>query len=476
MRETKFDMISAAKEDDLDAIKQWAINIDEQCYDIKSSIYGALKVAARKGNTEMIEFLLSINSSKKNLLAILFRAARGGYIETVKLAIRYGVNITAYSDIALRHAVKRNNLEIVRILLDNGANLDSIDNYTIYLNLRYKSLDMMNFLFFHKYSIKDMFEENIHHPIIACVKNNYVEGIKWLIERGVDVNVMDDIGIRLSAEYGYEEIFRILLEYGGDPSSRNNYCLKYSCSMGHENIVRLLIEAGVNINDRNSCALTYCASRGHLNIIKMLMEQNINVRHNNLALQAGATNGHIDVVQYLLRNGANVNGNKGGALVGSSMRGFDTIVKMLLDCGANVGIGSALCFSAREGHIKVVELLIQQSVRHATLNSAFLRSVENGHLAIVTMLLENGANVAYARNGAIKKSITNNRADILLVLVQYGGDIGVVSERSMISIVKHEHDEIIKLLIALDISMDRVKLSNVAQRYGCNSIWKLLNE
>ena len=123
----------------------------------------------------------------------------------------------------------------------------------------------------------------------------------------------------------------------------------------------------------------------------------INVAEGNhgSALQAAAREGHERVVQLLLDSGAEVNGASGEhctALRGASEGGHIAVVQLLLDRGADVNAGS-------EGY-----------------EAALYAASEGNHAAIVQLLLERGADV-----NASKK-----RSDTALQAASYGGDETIV--------------------------------------------------
>jgi ankyrin repeat protein len=118
-------------------------------------------------------------------------------------------------------------------------------------------------------------------------------------------------------------------------------------------------------------------------------------------------------VQQALRNGANVNGSTmsrygSTPLMKACHEGYDDIVRILLDEGANAwsksGLGNSALFDAIEkGHLSIVEMLLNHDNglleiadsygRTSLLTAIFKRQVEIAHL-----LLDRGAN-AFATDG-----------------------------------------------------------------------------
>ena len=86
------------------------------------------------------------------------------------------------------------------------------------------------------------------------------------------------------------------------------------------------------------------------------------------ALQAASYGGYERLVQILLDRGADVNaqgGDYGNALHAASINGHEKVVQMLLDQGADVNgqggrYGNALQAASVNGHEKVVQMLLDQ--------------------------------------------------------------------------------------------------------------------
>ncbi|KAJ7723735.1 ankyrin repeat protein, partial [Mycena maculata] len=84
-----------------------------------------------------------------------------------------------------------------------------------------------------------------------CSEEGYLEGVRWLLQKGVDVNIQDAGGSTLYAAsiHGHTEIVRLLLESGAEVDSKGTEAgedgemqtaLQAACTEGHTDIVRLL--------------------------------------------------------------------------------------------------------------------------------------------------------------------------------------------------------------------------------------------
>ena len=74
-----------------------------------------------------------------------------------------------------------------------------------------------------------------------------VEIMKYLIENGADVHARDDYAIRYSAKNGHIEVVKYLIDNGADIHACNDFALRYSAANGHLEVVKYLIENGADV-------------------------------------------------------------------------------------------------------------------------------------------------------------------------------------------------------------------------------------
>lgn len=75
----------------------------------------------------------------------------------------------------------------------------------------------------------------------AVHKEENIDIVKLLLEYGANVNINDDYPLRYAAENGYLEMVKVLLEYGANPNAYENYAIKLSKENGHSEIYKLLL-------------------------------------------------------------------------------------------------------------------------------------------------------------------------------------------------------------------------------------------
>lgn len=180
-----------------------------------------------------------------------FIVVKKGDIETVKIFIKNKFNINVkdngdkYRKTALMYAVKIKNIEMVKLLIESGANLD-VQN-------KYRMTALM-----YAVSCKNRF-------YIDCAN---MEIIRLLIESGANLDVRDKYGmtaLMYAVSYKIEienilyiganiEIIRLLIESGANLNIRDKNrktALVYSLDNEIEiEITKLLIQHGADINIR----------------------------------------------------------------------------------------------------------------------------------------------------------------------------------------------------------------------------------
>ena len=69
--------------------------------------------------------------------------------------------------------------------------------------------------------------------------------------------------------------------------------------------IKYLVSLGADLNERNGFSIVWASKNGELAIVKYLVKQGIDIRsENNSAIKAAKKNGHEDVVEYLISQGA----------------------------------------------------------------------------------------------------------------------------------------------------------------------------
>ncbi|KAJ5654822.1 hypothetical protein N7490_001825 [Penicillium lividum] len=180
---------------------------------------------------------------------------------------------------------------------------------------------------------------------------------------------------------------------------------------------------------------------------------------------SASRNGYDKIVQLLLEKGAEVNaqgGVYGNALYAASSRGHDKIVQLLLEKGAEVNAqggeyGNALQATSSEGHDKIVQLLLEKgaevNAQGGVYGNALQAASPRGHDKIVQLLLEKGAEVnaqGGAYGNALQAASSEGHDKIVQLLLEKGAEVnaqGGVYGNALQAASPRGHDKIVQLLL-----------------------------
>ncbi len=293
-----------------------------------------LHLAIQNRHHEVVEQLLhakaDVNKADAKGYTALHYASESGDLKSVESLLKeetIDLNAITHEDgnTALHFAVKIKNHEIVKLLLNAGAEVNKINTeIPRYIVLQFSLTNN---------KIKMGTNRCGNTPLHLAAREGDEESVDLLLQRGADVNIQNQQG------YAAPFIFPGP-EY--DPDLDGGYTpLHLASLMGHENTVeRLLQVQGIQINIADKDGETpifHASKKGYTNIVKrFLAEQTIdvNVRNNKgqTPLHYAAWEGRDEVAKQLLERkeiDVNVRENIQGctALLWAVSRGHVEIVK-----------------------------------------------------------------------------------------------------------------------------------------------------
>jgi len=253
-----------------------------------------------KGNIPLYDFSLSAIEKKDNLFI-------KDNIEQLKKI--EGENII-YGPTLIEKAVKIKDLDMVKFLISNGANIDSNDGMPLSIAISENSNDIAEYLIKHSnnlfYRYHNVLEEAISRKnkyivelliekkflcntnynknrnyLHTAARNNDIDICKVLLKNGLDINQFDKKGntpIFLVAHSSNYQLFSFLFNNGANlhKKNKNNETLLHISSMaGNTEIVKALIENNIEINAKDNfgmSALNYAHLGGHSEIIEILIK------------------------------------------------------------------------------------------------------------------------------------------------------------------------------------------------------------
>jgi len=215
---------------------------------------------------------------------MLVKFARAGKLEIVKKLVETGANPD--NDRAL--ACARDHIEVVEYL--NDANVQKHLDNSLKIFAKLGKLEIVKFL------VEAGANPNIDMSIVA--NRGYLEVVKHLVSKGADINANE--AINYAAFNGHLNIVRWMLDAGADATLEcSKHLVANVCMMGDLNLLKRLDKMEAVVSD-NPGAFKMACERGHLEIVKYLVERGNDVHvDDDWGLRIALGKENTEVVEYL---------------------------------------------------------------------------------------------------------------------------------------------------------------------------------
>ena len=278
--------------------------------------------------TTTIKDVTDVQQASKDVLAgkgipftttAYITAAKNGKTEIVKDFLAGGMDVDASVDgTALIAAAASKNLDMVKLLVENGANV----NETNYLGT----------------------------ALTTAVYVSNFDIANYLIANGADVNLPGGDGtnaIVIASKNGEGEMIELLVKNGANVNYKfpgtGLTALVFSSASGHLAAVEQLIKGGANVNFKDNSGTTvldWAMLGNYIEVAKVLIENGASVKDNTVMI-ASLCHGDHDFVGYLINHGVDVNGyafNKMPFLVWCAKNDLPKSAETLIKYGADTKV------------------------------------------------------------------------------------------------------------------------------------------
>ncbi|WP_341811544.1 ankyrin repeat domain-containing protein [Wolbachia endosymbiont (group A) of Oxytorus armatus] len=284
----------------------------------------------------------------------------------------------------LFNAVRQNNLDKVRELINQGASINAQEvgiygKKPIHIAAENNNKNIIEFLLSRGVSIDDT-ERVGNTPLHYAAWRGGLEAAEFLVDRGASINAADNSGkkpVHVAAENNNKNVIEFLLSKGVsvDEIDKNGWTpLHYTARFSQLEAAQLLVDKGANINAQNVYgreAIHIAAEHDNKNIIELLLNKGVSVNEVDkdgwTPLHWASWSGHLDVVEYLIRKGANINAadNSGKRPVHVAAESNNkNIIEFLLSKGENVNdcgddYWRPLHYAAKAGSLEAAKFLVE---------------------------------------------------------------------------------------------------------------------
>ncbi|CAG8945549.1 unnamed protein product [Penicillium salamii] len=331
----------------------------------------------------------SITSDKERLEPRLLRAAENNDVPSLQQILHLATENNQLTDnflrIGLMRSAERACLSTTEYLLSQGAKTDVAGNRA--------------------------------SPLLRAVERDHYQIVKLLLDAGADPDTSDKEGrtaLMTAAWKNHVDILRLLIVRGADVNAcdgrlRNalhNLAADKECRWGWgEEVVRYLISGGCFVRGRDELGRTplhWACATGNWKLAEMFVGEGdvdaVELR-GKTALHVATAHDRDDIVCLLLGHEANVNATSDGGwtpLHNACDKGCEKIVRILLNEGAGINAQllngvTPLHLAAQGGHREVVECLLERGdlkrrVRDNFGSTPFLRAAQFKRKDVVLLL------------------------------------------------------------------------------------------
>lgn len=290
----------------------WVISLG---VDLNIKINGGtpLMYAVNLGQTEVVKALLNanvdpskkvkINECDRSGLTALILAARRGNVECVKILIENKADLEVrdtkclYSP--LMHAISKGDHEIVKVLVKAGADIDIVgvqDLKPLELAILSGSVEVVRELIGAGINL-NQFCSNRITPLIKAIDLKNSEMVNVLLEaknrdgsRKVNIDQIQqnkNTALITASLYGNVEIVKILIDNQADLEKKDEHlrsALHSAVGLGHSEVAKLLMSAGAEVNsedDNSNTPLLTAMQCDKFECFELLIEAGADIHHLN---------------------------------------------------------------------------------------------------------------------------------------------------------------------------------------------------
>ncbi|KAI0016478.1 ankyrin repeat-containing domain protein [Xylariomycetidae sp. FL0641] len=334
---------------------------------------------------------------------------------------------------------KSRHLSLVKLLMAHGASFETAFQWAVI-----RGHDQEASLLLYGLFNTDARAEQKNKALLLAAEAGRTDTLKLLLDNGADIDWVDWAGstaLTWALPSGHESAAKLLLDHHADVNISDIYHnppLHWALPYPH--LTRLVLEHGAKVNAQNDdkqTALMWAAQAGRLDTLRLLLDHNADVNLQDklgfTALHAAALKGYEEVARLLLRKGANPNlGDQDGwtPLHAAVLRRHENIAD-LLQGHVTHGKDIRTRMEARRNdkyERAILEELAERKAVGSTVVLDLRAAVNDNNISKVRNFLETGVDINVVDDGgstALTWAVSLRREAIVELLLEHGADTNI---------------------------------------------------
>ncbi len=432
-------LIHAVYDEDVALVKSLLKTVDPNCIDPNPD-----KIITKKANS-----VWQLEKAKSALVV----AADKGNLEIAKILVDAGADVNLHAkwdEAPLMGAAGSGNLELVKYLKDKGADVNKAQAHmgtALMAASREGHASIMEYLINQDAKVNRSVA-HVGTPLILAAREGHLKAVEFLISKNAELDKsVAHVGtpLMLAAGGGHLEVVSLLIKKGASLDKHVAHVgtpLIKAAAADEKELMNYLLENGADVNKHVAhvgTPLLIAAREGKVDMVNALISKNadidLHVAHVGSPLLVAAREGEEKVVELLLSKGADVNkhvAHVGSPLLVAAREGHKSIMKTLLNNGADIDkqvahVGTPLLIAAREGNMSIAKFLVENGAdldkQVAHVGTPLVAAAREGEMKMVKYLIDKGADVnkSVQHVGSPLSAASNSKhKDVVELLISKG--------------------------------------------------------